>query len=114
MNHVMLLIEQLLLDGVANAPASGQRLGEMIAAELHRLLEQHGLPPGFIAGGIGQLSAPDIHSPRGVSDRQMARGAAVALYRALGSDEAARDQRHPGAAKAAGLQGIGPSGHERR
>jgi hypothetical protein len=114
MNHVTLVIEQLLLGGVANAPANGQLLGEMIAIELHRLLEQQGLPPGFITGDIRQLRAPDLHLPRNVSDRQIAQGAAAALYRALGNGEAARDQRPPGAAQAEGPQQIGPSGHEWR
>ena len=114
MNHVMLVIEQLLLDGVANAPANGHGLGELIATELHRLLEQHGLPPGLITGDIRRLSAPDIRLPRSATDRQIAQGAAAALYRALSNGEAARDQRSPGAAKATGLQDISPSGHERR
>jgi len=114
MNHITLVIEQLLLDGVSNAPANGPRLGELIAIELHRLLEQHGLPPGFITGDIRQLSAPDIRLSRNVNDRQIAQGAAAALYRALGNGGTARDQRAPGVAKAAGLRQIGPSGHERR
>jgi hypothetical protein len=114
MNHITLVIEQLLLDGVDNAPANGQRLGEMIALELHRLLEQQGLPPGFITGDIRQMSAPDLRLPRNVSDRQMAQGAASALYRALGNREATHDQPAPGAGKTAGLQEIGRSGHERR
>ena len=113
MSHITLIIEQLLLDGVSNAPATGQRLGEMIAVELHHLLELHGLPSGFSAGDIRQLSAPDLHLPGSASDGQVAQAAAAALYRALGG-EAARNQHPAGAANAAGLQDIGPTGHERR
>jgi hypothetical protein len=113
MNHITLVIERLLLDGVSTAPANGQRLGEMIAVELHRLLEQQGLPPGFIAGDVRRLSAPDLRLPRDANERQIAQGAAAALYRALGG-EAWRELRALGAEKATGLQEIGPSGHERR
>ena len=114
MSHITLVIEHLLLDGVSNAPANGQGLGEMIAIELHRLLERHGLPPGLITGDTRQLSAPDIRLPRDVSDSQIAQGTAAALYRALGSRGIASDQRPAGAEKAAGPQGIGPAGRERR
>jgi hypothetical protein len=77
---VRLHIERLVLDGVPDA----QRVGDAIARELERLVQQHGIPDAWRQGGsLAGVKAPEARIAKG-APRQTGRSVAQSILGGAG------------------------------
>jgi hypothetical protein len=89
---MLIEIDQVLLKGLHLSPGRLDRIRLETAAQLERLIERHGLPPGAgPAIDLDLLRLPHHAIRPGATDREIARQLAQAIYRRL----------HPGPAEGA-------------